>query len=176
MSWQLYTIISVIALSLSVILQRVLIKKDKLDPVAYAAAFQVVVGLVICVVAFLKGFNLTGLSGVALPALASVFLYGARHIVYAKNLQKVEASAFSVLFATHAGWVMLIGLMVFGETLTLLQIVGAVLIFASVGLLATSFTKIFTEKGTLLGLLTGLLFGFAVVTWSYVGRHVDILS
>lgn len=176
MTWQLYTTISVLALSISIILQRVLIHRDKADPAAYAVVFQAMVGIVISAFVIFRGFNLTGLENVLIPAAASVLLYGGGHIVYAKTLQHVEASAFSVLFATQAIWIMLLGLVLFHERLSLLQALGSMLIFVSIVLLTKRSSLLKLDKGTLLGLVTGLLFGLAITAWSYVGRHTDGLS
>lgn len=176
MTWQLFTLISVLSLSISVILQRLLLHKDKTDPVAYVIVFQGIVSVLLIIPALLAGFDLTGLTTVALPALISIVLFGTGHIVYAKTLQHVEASAFSVLLATQAVWTMLLGFILLHESLTVVQIFGTVLIFASVGILAHRLSRIFRERGTLLGLLTGLMFGVAVYAWSYVGRYVDPLS
>jgi drug/metabolite transporter (DMT)-like permease len=176
MTWQLLTIISVLSLSISVILQRILIHRDKTDPFAYAVVFQGIVGILLTVVAVSVGFSLPGIEKVILPAIISIIFYGVGHIVYAKTLQKIEASAFSVLFATQAIWIMALGIVLLGETITAIQIVGTVLIFAGVGLLIKNISAVFKDKGTLLGLLTGLMFGVAIMSWSYVGRYTDALS
>lgn len=176
MSWQTYTLISVLCLSLSVILQRILLHKDKTNPIAYVIVFQGIVGVLLMIPAVLNGFTLAGLAAVAFPALVSIVLFGLGHVVYARTLQRVEASAFSVLFATQAVWTMLLGMLFLRESLTILQLLGTVLIFASVGIAARNAVNVFRERGTVLGLLTGLMFGVAVFAWSYVGRYVDPLS
>jgi drug/metabolite transporter (DMT)-like permease len=176
MSWQLYTAISVLGLSVSVILQRVLIHKDKLDPVAYTVFFQALVACIITVFVQIDGFTLANIGNYWLPAVASMFLFGAGHIVYAKTLQRVEASVFAIYFATHAIWVMLLGILLFGERLTLLQALGSLLIFVSVSLVVKSFRHFRPDTGVLLGILTGVMFGLAITSWAYVGRHTDALS
>jgi drug/metabolite transporter (DMT)-like permease len=176
MSWQLLTLISVLSLSVSVILQRTLIHRDKTDPFAYAVVFQGIVGILLMAVALVVGFKLPGIGAVIVPATIAVLFYGTGHIIYAKTLQKVEASAFSVLFATQAIWIMILGIVLLGESLTALQVVGSILIFVGVGFLVKNISKVFKDKGTLLGLLTGLMFGIAITAWSYVGRHTDTLS
>lgn len=176
MTWQLFTLISVVSLSISVILQRVLIHKDKTDPFAYAVLFQGIVGVLLMAFALIYGFKLPNIETVILPAVTSVIFYGVGHIIYAKTLQKVEASAFSVLFATQAIWIMILGIVLLHETMTITQVIGTVLIFAGVGILAKNFRSVFKENGVLLGLLTGLLFGLAIYSWSYVGRFTDTIS
>jgi drug/metabolite transporter (DMT)-like permease len=176
MSWQLLTAISVLSLSISVLLQRVLIHKDKTNPYAYAVVFQGIVGVILLVFALLDGIKLPNIENLIVPAIISVIFFGAGHVVYAKTLQKVEASVFSVLFASQAIWIMLLGIIFFNESLTILQIFGSLLIFAGVLLLVKNLRSIFKDKGTLLGLATGFLFGIAITAWSYVGRHTDALS
>lgn len=176
MSWELLTAISVLSLSVSVILQRTLIHRDKTDPFAYAVIFQGIVGILLMIVAVAVGFKLPGIEAVIIPAIVSIVFFGIGHIVYAKTLQKVEASAFSVLFATQAVWIMTLGIVLLGESLTAIQIIGTILIFGGVGLLAKNLSSVFKDKGIFLGLLTGLMFGIAITAWSYVGRHTDTLS
>lgn len=176
MSWQIYTAISVLGLSISIVLQRIIIHKDKIDPVAYAVFFQGLVAVVLALFVIPLGFSLPNIERYLLPAILCIVLYGAGHIVYAKTLQRVEASVFSVYFATHAIWVMLLGILFFNERLTLLQVGGSVLIFASVGLVVRNFRGFKPDAGALLGIATGLLFGLAITCWSYVGRHTDALS
>lgn len=176
MSWQLLTAISVLGLSSSVILQRILLHKDKTDPYAYAVVFQAIVGVLLIGFAVYYGFDLSGIETMLLPAVICVVAYGIGSIVYAKTLQKVEASAFSVLFATQAIWIMLLGILLFNEAMTILQIVGSVLIFASVGLLVKNVRHLSLSSGIFLGLFTGAIYAVAITCWSYVGRHVDTLS
>ena len=167
MSWQVYT---------AIILQRILLRNHKTDPVAYSVLFQLFVAAILLVVALATGFSLSGIGDVWRIALACIVLYGIGTVVYAKTLQRVEASVFSMLFATHAIWVMALGLLFFNESLTILQIVGSVLLFISVGMLVKDVTKIYRDKGTIYGLTTGVIYGFAVTGWAYVGREVDTIT
>lgn len=176
MTWQLFTLISVLGLSISVLLQRALLHKHKTDPFAYAIVFQAIVGALLHIPAFVHGFSLAGLEQYLLPAIISVICFGIGHIFYAKTLQRVEASSFSVLFATQAIWTMALGVLLLHESMTWVQVVGTVLIFASVASSAKNLRKLLADRGVLYGLITGLLFGIAVYFWSYVGRYVDGLS
>lgn len=176
MSWQIYTAVCVFALSLAIVLQRVVIHKDKLNPYAYAVFFQGVVGLLVTIIAAINGFDITGLQDYALLGTVSIFAFGAGHIAYAKTLQKAEASVFSVLFATHALWVMAVGILFLQESLSFMQVAGGVLVFASLLLVIKRFNKASLQQGLGYGLLTGLLFGIAISSWSYVGRYTDALT
>lgn len=176
MTWQFFTAVSVLTLSLSILLQRVLLHKDKVNPFAYAVVFQVMVAAVIFVFLLGHGFSLPNIDELWLPAVASMLLYGAGHITYAKTLQRVEASVFSVFFASQAVWIMLLGVVWFHERLAPVQIIGSVLIFVSILLLVKRQSLRSLDRGLVLGLATGLLFGIAITCWSYVGRYTDTLS
>ncbi len=101
MTWEIFTLISILSLSISVILQRVLLHNYKLDPYAYAVVFQLIVGCILLVFALPHGISLPGIEQLLLPALGASVFFGVGHIVYAKALQVVEASVFSVLFAAR---------------------------------------------------------------------------
>jgi drug/metabolite transporter (DMT)-like permease len=176
MSWHFYTAVSVISLSLSVLLQRVLLHRDKINPYAYVVIFQAIVGALLMVPAIINGFGLPNITDVMAPAIVSILAFAAGHIAYAKTLQRVEASVFSVLFATQAIWIMLLGIFLFNESLKIVQIFGVALIFGSVLLLVEKWRTLRLDAGTSLGLFTGLLFGIAIISWSYVGRYTDGIS
>ena len=53
MSWQILILISVVLYSISVLLQRVLLKENDSRPVAYAMFFQFLTGIVLGIVGFL---------------------------------------------------------------------------------------------------------------------------
>jgi drug/metabolite transporter (DMT)-like permease len=173
MDWQLLTAVSVVGLSVSVLLQRVLLAKDKTDPVAYVIVFQGLVGVLTLFAALLAGFVWPDLSEVWPWALACTLLYAIGHMLYARALQLVEASVFAVLFATHAVWMSILGVIVFDESLGLTQIIGTLLVLASLTLIIKKPTDFRLDKGTMLGLLTGVFFGLAITAWGYVGRYAS---
>lgn len=176
MTWQLLTAMSVITLSISVLLQRALLHKDKSDPIAYVIVFRGLVAVIIALYALVHGFHMPDWSRLWPQMLLTMLLYGAGHIAYAKTLQRVEASVFTILFATNAIWVMLMGILLFHEHLNITQLFGVLLIFASVGLLVERKGQLKLDTGILQGLLTGLLFGFATITWIWVGKYTDAAS
>lgn len=176
MSWELLTGISVIGLSASILLQRILLHNYKTDPYAYVIIFQLTVGLMLGVYSVATGVpgpDLTNLWPLALLCMAA---YGIGHIFYAKTLQLVDASVFSVFFASHAVWMMLFGVMLFGETLGIAELLGSGLIFTSILVLVKKSSWRTVDKGLLYGLLTGVIFAVAITSWSYIGREVETTS
>ena len=175
MAWQLLTAISVITFSISVLLRRLLLHNDKSDPLAYVIIFQGMVGVLTGIYALIHGFHSPDFGKYWFAILVTVSLYAAAHVVSTRAFQQLEASVFSVLFASSAIWTMVAGLFLFNDHITLTQLAGVVLVFVSVGILVErKGLKIGTS--TLLGLLTGMLFGLATAGWTYVGRHSDVPS
>jgi uncharacterized membrane protein len=173
MSWQFLVAVSVVTFSISILLQRILLHNDKSDPVAYVIVFQASVGLIIMAYAFLLGFEMPDFRIFWFPALISSVLFGAAHVAYAKTLQLVEASVFSILAATRTFWIMLFGITLFDDSIDPLQLLGALFIFCSICLVAERRGGFRFDRGIFLGLLTGLLMGLATVGWIYVGNHSD---
>lgn len=176
MSWQILLAISIVFSSVAVLLQRVLLHRDKTDPIAYAILFEGLVGIMLACAAMINGFEFPDFDVYWLPILATLFFFGLGNIVYAKTLQIVDASIFSVLFATNTIWVMLGGVLLLNEQLGLSQVIGAGIILASVALLADRTGKFRVDKGLLMGLLCGVLYGFGIIGWVYVAKHAELVT
>jgi uncharacterized membrane protein len=176
MPWQLLTGISIITLSVSVLLQRRLMHEDKSDPIAYAIVFQALVGIITLVYAVVFGFHSPDVGRYWLPILLTFLLYAAGTVAGAFTLQKIQASVYSVLFATNAIWVMAISLPLFHTKITPMQVIGVVLVFISMIFLIERGTKFKLDRGIVLGLVTGLIYGLATVAWVYVDKHADPAS
>lgn len=176
MSWQFLILISILMSAVAVLLQRILLDRDKNDPIAYAIVFQGTVGVILTIIALFHGFHLPDFGKYWLAILVTTLFYAAGNVVSAKGLKQTEASIFAVLFTTNAVWVMIAGILLFGEHLSILQIFGAILIFVSVGLLADRTGKLKFDTGILLSLLSGFIYGFAISGWVYVAKHNDLVT
>jgi len=176
MDWQILLIISVLTSSVAVLLQRILLHNDKADPIAYAIIFSATVGIMLFGYALINGFELPDFHKYWLPATVTILLFTVGDVLYAKALQAVEASIFSVLFATNVIWVIAGSVFIFDERLGLQQIIGALLIIVSVALLADRTGKLRLDRGILLGLLCGAVYGLAMLLWIYVGKHSEPIA
>lgn len=174
MSWQLLVAISVITFSVSVILRRILLYKDKSDPIAYAIVFQGLVGVITGIYAVAHGFDMPDFSKYWFAIAVTCVLYALGNVFFAKAIQLVEASAFSVLFASSAIWTILVGSWILGDSLTLVHVVGISLVLMSIVILNVKKGSLKLNIGVVLSLITSLLFGLAVVGWTYVARHADV--
>lgn len=176
MTWQMYITIAVLLLSVAILLQRVILSRHKADPIAFAGIFQLLVAFVMLPWIFLHGISFVDYGDQWLPILLCTVGFGYGSVLYAKTLQRVDASAFSVLFATQTIWIMFAGIILNSEKLQWLQLVGTLLIFTSIGLLAKNRSVFKNPEGIFLGLLTGLFFGIAVASSAYLVRTVEPLT
>jgi drug/metabolite transporter (DMT)-like permease len=149
---------------------------DKSDPIAYGVVFQALVGFITLIYAFSIGFHSPDYGKLWLPILLTFILYALGTVVGAITLQRIQASIYSVLFATNAIWVALISLPLFHTQVSPVQLGGILLIFASMVFLIERDNKFKLDQGLLLGLLTGLIYGLATVAWVYVDKHADPVS
>jgi drug/metabolite transporter (DMT)-like permease len=176
MSWQVLTVISVFTLSISILLRRILLKNSQSDPLAYVVVFQGLVGILTGIYAVYEGFQMPDLSKYGLMMLLSVSFFAAGHVISVQAFKRLEASLFSVMFATSAIWTLIFGVIVLGDRIQPVQMLGIILVFVSVAIAANVKGIKTITYDTWLGLLLGLLFGLAVATWAYVGKYVDVPS
>ena len=176
MSWQVYISLAVVGLSVAILLQRELLSRYKLDPGGFAVLFQLLVAVTMLPLVLVHGYNAHGFADLLLPITLSSVGFGVGSVIYGKALQRIDASVFSVLFATQALWIMACGIWLLHEKLSMLQTVGSLFIFASVALLAKNVRSHRIHVGILFGIATGMFFGIAIAATSYVSRHMDLIT
>ena len=175
-SWPVLVAISVVTYAVSVLLQKVILRHDKSNPVAFAIVFQTLVGVVIAIAALFHGFVMPDLAKYWSNMSVMVVLYGAGNIIIFNSLKLVDASTFTILFASRAFWTIVGALLFLGEHYTWARLVGAVLIVISIVLVSWKKRKLEFGKGELLGLLAGLVFGVAFVNDAFIVQNSDVLS
>lgn len=178
MSWQILIALSVLLYSFSVLLQKVLLKDDKSDPISFSIFFQVGVSIIIAVLVFMvKGrIVIPNLSEIWVYVLLMAVLYGLANVFVFKSLKLTDASQFGVLFQSKNLFAIIGTSVIFNEMLTTKQWVGALLLIAGVVIVSLNKTKIKLNSGALLALLAGLLFGAANVNDRFLISYFDPYS
>jgi len=177
MSWQILVVVSVVTYSVSVLLQRVLLKNEKSDPVAFSIVFQLIVGVLTLAYALVRGFSMPSLAPLLPNLLAMVVLYGAGNVFIFKALKLVEASEFTIIFATRVLWTIGAAILFLGEAFAIKQLAGTVLILAGVVLVSWHSEKIkFGTKGSIFSLLAAAAFGLAFANDAFLLRNFDVPS
>lgn len=175
MNWQILVAISVITYSISVLLQRVFLKNDKVDSVAFSIIFQLATGLLILVYAILRGFSVPNLVPLIPNLILTIILYGAGNVLIFKALKVVEASEFTIVFATRTIWTITAAILLLGEHFSLSQVLGTLLILSS--LILVSWRKgLKPGSGVLLSLTAAAFFGLAFINDAFIIRNFDVPS
>lgn len=162
MTWLILILLSVVTYSISVILQKIILRGDKSDPVIFSIVFQVITGVLIGVYAVVTGQLVWNPIGDLWPnMLLMIALYGVGNVFIFKALQLVDASKFTILFATRGLFTIIGSSVLLGEALKNNQLLGAVLIL--VGIIIVNFTrgKLRLEKQDVYAFTAALLFGIA---------------
>ncbi len=176
MNWQILIIVSVIFASLSTILQRILLKNDKSDPVAYSIFFQLLVGMFIGSVGFFTGqMNMPrNLLFIVPNLILMTLLYGVGNVFLFKALKQINASIFTVVFSSRALFTVIASTIFLSETLLIKQFFGVFLILAGIVLVSSKATKFNFGKGEIFAILAALCFGFANTNDRFLLKTLDV--
>lgn len=153
-----------------------LLKNNTADPKAYAVFFQLLVGVMIATVGFLfTEMTFPSNWQSLLPNLVlMMFLYGFGNLFVFQALKKTEASTFIIIFSSRVLITILVSSFFLNESLNFLQIIGTLLILASILLVNIKSAKLTFSKKELTSLLSALCFGLAVSNDSFLVKHFDL--
>ncbi len=178
MSWQILIGISVVLYSLSVLLQRVLLKDDKSEPISFSIFFQTGVAFITALIILLvKGkIPIPNLSNIIWGLLAMTILYAGANIFIFKSLKVTEASRFTVIFSSKTLFAVLGISLFFKEVLSVDQWYGV--IFVILGVIVVSIQKTFLKlnRGDIYAFIAAVLFGLANTNDRYLIKFFDPYS
>lgn len=175
MSWQVLILFSVFTYSVSILLQRVLVKEDKSDPIAFSITFQFITGILIGLYGYatqdMRLPNLTPIVGnivlmITMYTLGNYFLFNA--------LKHIEASKFTVIFSSRAFFTVVASTIFLQESLDLRQWAGAVLIFLAIILVTGKIRNRTFQKAEWFALLAAMCFGFEITNDRILLRTLSV--
>lgn len=176
MNWQILLSISIVTYSVSVLLQRILLKNNKSDPIAYSIVFQLLIGILIGIYAVFKGFSTPNLVPIIPNLILMTILYGAGNVFIFSALKMIDASEFTIVFASRALWTIIGEIIFLKESFSAQQTLGTLLIIASVILVSWKKQKFIFSKGFVFSVLAGLFFGFAFTNDAFIVNNFDVPS
>ncbi len=169
MTWQIFIALSVVFYSISVLLQRSILKESNSQPVAFSIFFQLLVGIIIGITGFFLGqSSLPPLGPFAFFLALVTCLYGFGNAFLFKSLQITEASKFTVLFSCRAFFTILASTLFLQEGLGPKQLVGVLCIFSAVAIVSLKSTRFEFNKGDLFALIAAMCMGLA----NTIDRHL----
>jgi drug/metabolite transporter (DMT)-like permease len=175
MSWQILLIISVVTYVISNVLQRVLLKEDSTDPIAFAILFQFLVGTIIGLYALVRGIEFPANLTTLLPNLLLMAgIYVAANIFLYRSLKITPVSEFTILFSTSTFWTIIGAIILLGESFTKVHFVGTLLILGGLLIVFKTSKKMKLSKGHVGALVSAALFGLAFVNDAYVLKSFEV--
>jgi len=162
MSWQILILINVVTYSIGVLLQRLIVKEDKADPIAFSILFQLLVGIIVGIYGFIfEDMSIPPLAPLAINLILMAVLWGLANIFNFSALKVTEASVFTIIFSTRGIFTTLASGYFLGEFLNSKQWLGSFFILLGIVLVSIKPKGFKFTKKELLSLLTAMAFGFA---------------
>jgi len=176
MSWQILVALATITNAIAVVLQRVLMKGKNSDPIAFSIVFQLLVGILTGTYACIKGFNLPNLVPFIPNLILMALLYGLGNALVFKALKTIDASEFTIIFASRTLWIVIGAVIFLKESFSLQQFLGTVLIISSIILVSWKRKKIVIGGGIWTALLAAVVMGAAFTNDVFIVSSFDVPS
>lgn len=175
MTWQVLITISILAYSLAVLVQRLILRSSVDSPIAFSIISQFICGVIIALIAGVTGqLSWPNWQPVVWNLFFMTLAYAIGSIATTIALKKSEASKFTVLFATRAFLTIAIAGVFLNEKMTGVQLMGAVLIFSGVAITSWQTRKFVLEKADWLTLLGALCFGAGNVNDRFILQQMPL--
>jgi len=176
MNWQILLAISIFATVGAILLQRILLKDNKSNPILYSIVFQLLAGFFIGIFAILNGFKTPNFQGVLPNFILMPVLWAFSNIFIFKSLKIIEASEFTIFYSSRAFWTILASVLFLQESFSLKQVLGALLIVASIILVSWKFKHLAIGKGQIYALIGAMMFGLGLANDSFIVANNDVPS
>jgi Putative glucose uptake permease len=116
-------------------------RNEEVDPTAFSAFWHLTCGIMGIPFIFITGLVYPQELKIWLITLLSGFLYTICLLLYFKALKNTEISQTETISTTRSIWVVLLGVVFFGETLSLSKLLGVALIFLGLIVIYNQKTK-----------------------------------
>jgi len=161
MTWQVLILTSVFLYSISVLLQRILLKEEKSDPKTYAVFFQLLTGLMIGMFGLVfADMSFPDVKPLVFNLVLMTLLYGFGNVLIFESLKRIEASRFTIIFSSRALFTILASSLLLKEGLLAKQFVGTFLILAGIALANVKAARFSFSKKEAMALFAAMIFGF----------------
>ncbi|HBO11067.1 TPA: hypothetical protein DD448_03950 [Candidatus Collierbacteria bacterium] len=174
MGWLILTLLSAFTLSVSRILQRVLLRGEKSDSFAFSFVFPLLVSIVIFGYLLVTStLEFPDLSAVILNIILMIIFYSIGSICVYYAYKQSSASEVSIIFASSSVWSVLSAVWFLGENLLPKNIVGIVAIVAGLVVLNYQKSRWKLEKGHLYAMVRAIFFGVAFTNDAVIIQYYD---
>lgn len=175
MSWQILILLSLVLASVTTILQKILLRQEKNDPVAFSIFFQIIIGVIFGIAVVFLGQNpLLNINKHIFNVILAIILYGFGNVFVFNALKNIEASIFTVIFSSRALFTTLASTLILGEGLISKQFVGASFVISGIALATLKSLRYKFQKSDLMGVAAGLFFGLANTNDRFLLQSINL--
>lgn len=176
MQWFYLSLFSLVLFSLSNILQRKLLRDiTALNPVLFGFIFQVLVGLFAIPIFLIYRDTISVSLTIWRYIIIAGVLYAASNFLGYHALKITEVSRISVIGSSRSLWVLIGSILILGEKLKTLNLLGIFLIVFSLLLIFWEKEKqVKVNKGQKFALFAAILSGFALVVDGLILRELSV--
>ncbi|MCR4329027.1 MAG: DMT family transporter [Candidatus Roizmanbacteria bacterium] len=177
MNWLIFACISIVTVSIATILERVLMKDTKSDPVSYAITFQFTVALISFLFAILFGkFVLPPLGTLWPRFVLSSFLWAGATVFGFQAIKRLSAGEVTILTTTSSVVSIALGIFFLKELFNIQMALGALLIFIAIWIVNSAKATFHSREGIIFALLSAVCAGAAVVNDAVILKGYEAFS
>jgi drug/metabolite transporter (DMT)-like permease len=176
MDWFLLSMMGVVAIAVSNLLQRTLMKDEQSNVFAYSLVFQLACGALVGLFALARGFVMPPIQDLLPSFVIITVLYAAGTLFRFKALQKTGVGEVTILSSSRALWTIAVALLFLGESFSLLKFAGVVLVLGGLALVQMKKEAFKLNEGSLYALAAALCYGVAFANDTYILRQSDAIS
>jgi drug/metabolite transporter (DMT)-like permease len=144
-NWFPLVLIYILTNATSKILQKFIIRNEKIDDIAFCIVFMFGSGLLTLPLIMVEPVRLPTESTAWIAFIVSCIGYTFCMTVYFYCMKRLEISQVETIGTSRSIWMMVIGIIAFGEVITLSKVIGICLIIAAI-------LTVYARKGALIGL------------------------
>ena len=171
MTWLILVLISTVTFSIAGILQKILLREEQSDPIAYGFFFQMLTALIIFIYSLFVGFSIPNLIPLIPNLILMTVFYALFNFCLFRAYQTAEASEVSVLFASRTLWSVVAAAIFLQEALNFQKIVGIIFIVLGVIIVSWRSKSWKLSKGHLFAILASFFFGTAFTNDAFLINH-----
>lgn len=161
MDWFTFSLISNLSLAAVLLLQKPILNRKEVDPIAFAIYFQLLVALVALPLAIFSGVKIENF-GAILPLIGLMpFLYAFGNIFFYQGMKLSEVSKVGIVMTTVPLCTFLGGVILLEEILSLAKVLGFLAVISALLLLSRQKGALRLERGLGYVLLSSFLFAGA---------------
>lgn len=176
MTWFLFALMSVVFNAISNLLNKVLMKDDKSDPMLSAILFQLLMSLMFFILALFDGFSVPPLMTYPINYLLMGILYGLGTYCIFKAMKYLESSEASIISSSTTLVVIASAMIFLNEKLNFNKLIGISLIMIAVIGASLKKTKFVLNKGVFYALGMALFYGLATTNDAFLIKFSNPFS